>query len=167
MYYFLLDVFCTVIDGVIELFFLRNRRQPRSTRTDTLFPYTTRFRSKATLSAESLAGEDVGDVVLVDFVLRQAAPGREVLALAGDGLLLVHDLGQQLARNAHADEEVVVLARQPRRFLLDLADEAEGAVLPFGHLALDQDAVAGTGEHQYEEQAARTDHPDGAAPVDI
>src|SRR3546814_13783316 len=26
-------------------FFLMNRRQPRSTRTDTLFPYTTLFRS--------------------------------------------------------------------------------------------------------------------------
>src|SRR3546814_16512850 len=91
-----------------------NRRPPRPTRTYTLCPYTTLFRSrcrkpgrgiggtvgnaggwiesswhersepaddrasgnlggssgKATLSAESLAGEDVGDVVLVDFVLR-------------------------------------------------------------------------------------------------
>src|SRR3546814_16061727 len=32
---------------VISLFFLRIRRPPRSTRTDTLFPYTTLFRSKA------------------------------------------------------------------------------------------------------------------------
>src|SRR3546814_20248530 len=30
-----------------DLFFLRIRRPPRSTRTDTLFPYTTLFRSKA------------------------------------------------------------------------------------------------------------------------
>src|SRR3546814_16343794 len=29
------------------LFFLRRRRPPRSTRTDTLFPYTTLFRSMA------------------------------------------------------------------------------------------------------------------------
>src|SRR3546814_17282280 len=29
------------------MFFLRIRRPPRSTRTDTLFPYTTLFRSKA------------------------------------------------------------------------------------------------------------------------
>src|SRR3546814_16886611 len=76
------------------------RRPPRSTRTDTLFPYTTLVRS------------------------------------------------------------------QQRRSLLDLADEAEGAVLPFGHLALDQDAVAGVGEHMDDEQAARIDHPDGAAHVD-
>src|SRR3546814_8098377 len=32
---------------VCFLFFLRFRRPPRSTRTDTLFPYTTLFRSRA------------------------------------------------------------------------------------------------------------------------
>src|SRR3546814_14624841 len=31
------------------------RRPPRSTRTDTLFPYTTLFRSKGFLSAEQIA----------------------------------------------------------------------------------------------------------------
>src|SRR3546814_5360244 len=31
-----------------DLFFLMIRRPPRSTRTDTLFPYTTLFRSRAT-----------------------------------------------------------------------------------------------------------------------
>src|SRR3546814_18506166 len=30
---------------IVTLFFLMNRRPPRSTRTDTLFPYTTLFRS--------------------------------------------------------------------------------------------------------------------------
>src|SRR3546814_7930242 len=30
---------------VVRVVFLRNRRPPRSTRTDTLFPYTTLFRS--------------------------------------------------------------------------------------------------------------------------
>src|SRR3546814_3467265 len=30
----------------MSVFFLMIRRQPRSTRTDTLFPYTTRFRSR-------------------------------------------------------------------------------------------------------------------------
>src|SRR3546814_16829714 len=33
------------------LFFLMSRRPPRSTRTDTLFPYTTLFRSPAFLAA--------------------------------------------------------------------------------------------------------------------
>src|SRR3546814_11536701 len=39
---------------VCFFFFLRIRRPPRSTRTDTLFPYTTLFRSKTTV-AEALA----------------------------------------------------------------------------------------------------------------
>src|SRR3546814_7847939 len=34
------------------LFFLMTRRPPRSTRTDTLFPYTTLFRSEATKPIE-------------------------------------------------------------------------------------------------------------------
>src|SRR3546814_20336430 len=34
---------------LVYIFFLRIRRPPRSTRTDTLFPYTTLFRSPATL----------------------------------------------------------------------------------------------------------------------
>src|SRR3546814_19303687 len=39
-------------DSMIFLFFLMLRRPPRSTRTDTLFPYTTLFRS----SGEKLQG---------------------------------------------------------------------------------------------------------------
>src|SRR3546814_4469634 len=39
-----LCVLCILI--FIVVFFLMIRRPPRSTRTDTLFPYTTRFRSK-------------------------------------------------------------------------------------------------------------------------
>src|SRR3546814_6121547 len=35
------------------------RRPPRSTRTDTLFPYTTLFRSLPTYSISSRAGDDV------------------------------------------------------------------------------------------------------------
>src|SRR3546814_3772878 len=37
---------------VLMFFFLRIRRPPRSTRTDTPFPYTTRFRSLPTLPPE-------------------------------------------------------------------------------------------------------------------
>src|SRR3546814_8612733 len=39
----------------IVLFFLMIRRPPRSTRTDTLFPYTTLFRSTGELYARDLA----------------------------------------------------------------------------------------------------------------
>src|SRR3546814_4055103 len=38
---------------VIRFFFLMIRRPPRSTRTDTLFPYTTLFRSLLTLNPAS------------------------------------------------------------------------------------------------------------------
>src|SRR3546814_13766380 len=36
---------CTSCSGFVFLFFLMIRLPPRSTRTDTLFPYTTLFRS--------------------------------------------------------------------------------------------------------------------------
>src|SRR3546814_10564082 len=57
-------------------FFLMIRRPPRSTRTDTLFPYTTLFRSR------------LGDAVLVHHVKqvlrhrRRAVPRRRHLAVA-------------------------------------------------------------------------------------
>src|SRR3546814_11400684 len=38
-------VFCSLILVSVFIFFLMIRRPPRSTRTDTLFPYTTLFRS--------------------------------------------------------------------------------------------------------------------------
>src|SRR3546814_20805582 len=41
-------------------FFLMKRRPPRSTRTDTLFPYTTLFRSLYALVAASLAERTTG-----------------------------------------------------------------------------------------------------------
>src|SRR3546814_12149077 len=41
---------------VYSCFFLMIRRPPRSTRTDTLFPYTTLFRSEIALGAVHLIG---------------------------------------------------------------------------------------------------------------
>src|SRR3546814_3345274 len=46
----------------VIFFFLMIRRPPRSTRTDTLFPYTTLFRSKAALSVAYGAGLRVSEV---------------------------------------------------------------------------------------------------------
>src|SRR3546814_13694257 len=47
----LLSLFCTVSSYAVSciVVFLMIRRPPRSTRTDTLFPYTTLFRSQAQL----------------------------------------------------------------------------------------------------------------------
>src|SRR3546814_17561131 len=41
--------------GHVVFFFLMKRRPPRSTRTDTLFPYTTLFRSRDGLDADAEA----------------------------------------------------------------------------------------------------------------
>src|SRR3546814_2684709 len=45
-------VVCDTDDCVAFVFFLMIRRPPRSTRTDTLFPYTTLFRSWVPASAQ-------------------------------------------------------------------------------------------------------------------
>src|SRR3546814_18291237 len=45
----------------IIFFFLMIRRPPRSTRTDTLFPYTTLFRSRVLLRSPRSIGIDFGE----------------------------------------------------------------------------------------------------------
>src|SRR3546814_15940488 len=52
---------------VVVLFFLMIRQPPRSTRTDTLFPYTTLFRS---------AAFDQGGVEAADVIARRAEQQR-------------------------------------------------------------------------------------------
>src|SRR3546814_11464625 len=54
----------TMCLSVIYVFFLMIRRPPRSTRTDTLFPYTTLFRSPAMISRQ-VAAEGVQRIVVV------------------------------------------------------------------------------------------------------
>src|SRR3546814_561571 len=44
----------TVSVSICDVLFLMSRRAPRSTRTDTLFPYTTLFRSPAQLRAHAM-----------------------------------------------------------------------------------------------------------------
>src|SRR3546814_15142625 len=45
LYTRLCDIFVSLVHFISCFFFLMIRRPPRSTRTDTLFPYTTLFRS--------------------------------------------------------------------------------------------------------------------------
>src|SRR3546814_20848753 len=49
----------------VQFFFLMIRRPPRSTRTDTLFPYTTLFRSPAARPATDAALRDAIDTVVI------------------------------------------------------------------------------------------------------
>src|SRR3546814_15341033 len=52
------DVCCELVCSyfIVFVFFLMLRRPPRSTRTDTLFPYTTLFRSPAWPASRSATG---------------------------------------------------------------------------------------------------------------
>src|SRR3546814_12903235 len=51
----LICFFVCLLHSLFFFFFLMIRRPPRSTRTDTLFPYTTLFRSLADIDANTLS----------------------------------------------------------------------------------------------------------------
>src|SRR3546814_7283589 len=67
---------CSICDHVIVgvFFFLMIRRPPRSTRTDTLFPYTTLFRSARLQVQRRARRAGVSD----EIALVARPPGREV-----------------------------------------------------------------------------------------
>src|SRR3546814_2604166 len=59
MLLFVIAVYCPIF--CLFFFFLMIRRPPRSTRTDTLFPYTTLFRSDERLVVQNIrGGQEVG-----------------------------------------------------------------------------------------------------------
>src|SRR3546814_11060774 len=63
--FFAVHMLCCFVSCVVRLtniliFFLMIRRPPRSTRTDTLFPYTTLFRSQGRVPRRHLADEPGG-----------------------------------------------------------------------------------------------------------
>src|SRR3546814_11426102 len=67
-------IYCLIT--TTSFFFLMIRRPPRSTRTDTLFPYTTLFRSSDVEAlAHFLAGLEIGN-----------AFGRDIDRIAGAGI---------------------------------------------------------------------------------
>src|SRR3546814_18166662 len=70
------------------------RRPPRSTRTDTLFPYTTLFRSLAKarlgVGAELEQALEDGDLVVDVAALLLQAGGDHVLHVLDSGVALVH-----------------------------------------------------------------------------
>src|SRR3546814_12758714 len=91
------------------------RRPPRSTRTDTLFPYTTLFRS-----ARYAAFEPLGRTGFVDVDARECLGGqvlkREAAADAGEDLATVergYDVVE--AADAGADDLVVAADRSEER----------------------------------------------------
>src|SRR3546814_20087326 len=54
------------------------RRPPRSTRTDTLFPYTTLFRSVDTLTKAQSLGLSALDAIKTDILYAELAPGEQL-----------------------------------------------------------------------------------------
>src|SRR3546814_17676461 len=83
------------------------RRQPRSTRTDTLVPYTTRFRSR-------LVGVAHGDERLAD---RRRADAR--------GLLRARERGAEAAAHAHPLAGGTHLWAEDRAHALELRDRED------------------------------------------
>src|SRR3546814_17764764 len=51
-----------IVCSFLVFFFLMIRRPPRSTRTDTLFPYTTLFRSHRTVEIDIVMGDIAVDL---------------------------------------------------------------------------------------------------------
>src|SRR3546814_12816606 len=111
-------------------FFLMIRRPPRSTRTDTLFPYTTLFRSRATVAPPGVVlafrveravgvdppaharGRAVASAVVADPAVEPGALGRQAA-----GVLLVRLPVLDVQRAADdvpvAAQHVVAAAGQP------------------------------------------------------
>src|SRR3546814_19588021 len=72
--------------------FLMIRRPPRSTRTDTLFPYTTLFRSAFASSWPLIADERVEEHIFLIIgpldTNDYARSGKNALAILGDAILI-------------------------------------------------------------------------------
>src|SRR3546814_19438868 len=96
------------------------RRPPRSTRTDTLFPYTTRFRSGAGQPGQAVSEGDVAagrDLEVAVLDLEAAAPGREPGIQPVDPGLLRHQRRRQRVHHEPvalvADHAAGLLPPQP------------------------------------------------------
>src|SRR3546814_731424 len=90
------------------LFFLMIRRPPRSTRTDTLFPYTTLFRSTASPSpSRSRASTSLGKTTPTELPMRVSL--RDVMAGTFSVITKVITLPMVVHVNPHAGGSGVVL----------------------------------------------------------
>src|SRR3546814_3680830 len=126
----LLVLFCSLV------FFLMIRRPPRSTRTDTLFPYTTLFRSTSASRLPATAAPS-RDRPLSLLAVQEAQAQRVQLdeslgvALVIDGVFLeghmLHRV-ERVGRLAAFDDDVALVELQAHRAvypLLALVDRSE------------------------------------------
>src|SRR3546814_685139 len=116
-------------------FFLMIRRPPRSTRTDTLFPYTTLFRS---------AADTAGDI------LERNGAGQPPIAVPGGGEHREARIG-----NRHQDEAQQHRALHPHLRIKHAADEDTDEIGPEAEADIvDGDLVVAVA-HVVEQQAER------------
>src|SRR3546814_4019808 len=87
------------------VFFLMIRRPPRSTRTDTLFPYTTLFRSRNGRSVSELADIDMPTLVIPGMDERHPQALAEQLArLLPQGKLATAAMSGSIRSEEHTSE---------------------------------------------------------------
>src|SRR3546814_13253640 len=70
-------LFCLNLRFCWFVFFLMIRRPPRSTRTDTLFPYTTLFRSVARFTLSRIIGQPIAGPLDTDWFSRDGLRSEE------------------------------------------------------------------------------------------
>src|SRR3546814_12361620 len=92
-------------------FLLMIRRPPRSTRTDTLFPYTTLFRSSFLREVVGRRGEDVRQVVPDVAVAVAVVVDGEVHEGRGNELELAHGAGPGAGHRGGGDVALVEIGR--------------------------------------------------------
>src|SRR3546814_5151776 len=97
---------CSIVSFILLVFFLMIRRPPRSTRTDTLFPYTTLFRSYMDRAIALTNGRALNAPLVTGRMLVAAAvrPGMRVL-LVGSATGYTAALLARLDAEVHAVEE--------------------------------------------------------------
>src|SRR3546814_20322317 len=96
---------CVVMIFDVIFFFLMIRRPPRSTRTDTLFPYTTLFRSDQ-LRQDDGAGH-VGDQAPPSLEHGELGVGRHDPDVGAHGDLETATEGGTVERGDHRDVELL------------------------------------------------------------
>src|SRR3546814_13717615 len=100
------------------------RRQPRSTRTNPLFPYTTLFRSRFSHGLESREMNHGLDFMVAHHFAQRIAvadvAGDERNGMAGDRLEPVHDNRIAVRQIVEADDAVPGRPQRPRDMAADI-----------------------------------------------
>src|SRR3546814_12284248 len=104
------------------------RRPPRSTRTDTLFPYTTLFRSRVTVDGRVLTSP----AAAVTPEARIAVDGEPLPAAAAARLFRYHKPRGEITTTRHPDGRTTVFHRLPPEL---------GRLQAVGRLALNSDGL--------------------------